>query len=254
MIKPFYQEGGQTIYCGDARKILPELGSIETVITDPIWPNASVNFGIKTNPVTLFGQMCKALPPAQRLIVHLGCDSDPRFLRAVPRSWKFMRLCNLEYIVPFYKGRILYNGDIAYCFGVPPDYIPGRQLMTGGYRGVLKDKTTQRHTGRHRDKMKGQAPGANLKHPTPRDLSHVLWLVAQFSDRQVVDPFMGSGTTIVAAKRLGRQGIGIEINEEYCEVAVERLRQSVMELKIGDDRQIRRGQQSNFHRGKKEAV
>ncbi len=46
----------------------------------------------------------------------------------------------------------------------------------------------------------------------------------------VLDPFLGSGTTVWCAKKLGRKSIGIEIEEKYCQIAVERLRQSVMDL------------------------
>ncbi len=230
-LKPYCDREGITIYLGDCREILPQLGAVETVITDPVWPNALPVFEV-ADPTGLFGEMCQKLT-SERLVVQLGCDSDPRFLTAVPDKWRYLRTCWLDYACPSYKGRILYTGDVAYAFGTPPASIPGRHVLPGKYTSVRSDKLFERHTGRNRDgKRMNRRPEDCLIHPSPRRLQHVQWLVWVFSDKQVVDPFMGSGTTAVAAKLLNRQFIGFEINERYCEVAVKRLAQEVMNLEV----------------------
>ena len=73
---------------------------------------------------------------------------------------------------------------------------------------------------------------ANLEkyHPTQKSLELMKWCVEKFSDENdlILDPFLGSGTTAVAAKHLKRNFIGIEISEEYCEIARQRLRQEIL--------------------------
>ena len=64
-------------------------------------------------------------------------------------------------------------------------------------------------------------------HPTQKPLAVMTWCL---SAQTILDPFLGSGTTLRASKDLGRKAIGIEIEERYCEIAAKRLSQEVFTL------------------------
>lgn len=69
-------------------------------------------------------------------------------------------------------------------------------------------------------------------HPTQKPLRVMEWIIENYTEPAdvILDPFMGSGTTLVAAKRLGRKAIGIEINEKYCQIAIKRVKHIQMRL------------------------
>jgi DNA modification methylase len=68
-------------------------------------------------------------------------------------------------------------------------------------------------------------------HPTQKPVAVMRWCLRWASDAQIIlDPFMGSGTTLRAAKDLRRKAIGIEIEEKYCEIAAKRLEQEVFDF------------------------
>ena len=84
----------------------------------------------------------------------------------------------------------------------------------------------------------GKVGRARLRHnqenghprPKPEGLFRALIKTCTEAEQTILDPFMGSGTTLRAAKDLGRYAIGIEIEEKYCSIAAKRMAQSVMAL------------------------
>jgi hypothetical protein len=212
-MKPYYEHGRISIYHGDCRSVLQCLGPYQTVITDPVWPNNSIPEFASIDADRLLFEALEQVK-AERLAVHLGCDSDPRILSAVDRSgWKFFRVCWLEIVRAGYKGRLLMTGDVAYLFGEPPASREGGHVIPG--RMMCADSS-----------------GKQADHPCPRKLNHVGWVVKWWSNPTdtILDPFAGSGTTLVAAKNHGRSAIGIEIEERYCEIAAKRLSQEVLDF------------------------
>ena len=223
---PYFTEGEIVIYHGDCRELLTELALPPVCVTDPVWPNSV--FPDVADPHDLFSHACRLMLAGgvERLVAHLGCTSDPRFLDQVPPEWPFIRACWLRYARPSYRGRILVGSDVAYVFGAVPPSRPGRRVLSG--ETVARNNTTKhQHTGRG-TKQSDDVDYAALQHPCPRRLEHVAWLVGIYGDGGVIDPFMGTGTTLEAAKRIGLPCIGIDILESNCEIAAERLRQGAL--------------------------
>lgn len=230
-MKPYYEYSGVRIFHGDAREIVPQIEA-EAIITDPVWPNSI--FPDVLNPQQLLTDVL-AVSAVRRVVIHLGCDSDPRFLQAVPLRWPFIRSCLLEYARPSYKGRLVYGGDIAYTFGEIPPPRPrlngkerGEMLIPGLCISTRSDALFRRSNWNGSEKRFNRDAGASIPHPAPRRLQHVRWLCKWFGGNSVLDPFAGSGTTGLACKALGIPCTMIEIEERYCELAASRLTQEVM--------------------------
>jgi hypothetical protein len=227
-VKLYYEDDLVRLFHGDAREISPEFGRFETIITDPVWPNSI--FPKVLDPQVLLGEVL-CLVDVRRVVIQLGADSDPRFLAAVPSRWKFVRFCLLEHARPSYKGRLVYGGDIAYVFGEIPR--TGRKLIPGLCISTTSDSLFRRGTWNgETNKYFTRHASSVIPHPAPRRLQHVAWLCKWFAGESVLDPFSGSGTTLCAAKELGRKAVGVEIEEKYCEFSAKRLERTVTQEKL----------------------
>lgn len=220
---PYYTDEFVTLYNGDCRELMPLVEQGDTCITDPVWPNSV--FPKVKNPALLFAEMCELLK-TERLVVHLGCMSDPRFLAGVPQTMRFLRVCWLCYSIPSPCGRILNGADVAYAYGPPPPSRPGRRLLGGQWMACRNDMKLQ-HTRRGKGSC-NDVDYDSLLHPAPRRSEHVLWLVKTFADVAIFDPFAGTGTTLWAAKQHGLKAVGIEQEERYCEITARRLAQGYL--------------------------
>ncbi len=214
---PYYEHGGITIYHGDCRDVLPSL-SADAVMTDPpygiAWNTDSRRYsGGETERLGHRGR--------GKDWGEIAGDSEPfdpapllEFERVVIFGWNHFacRLPAGTTLVwtkrrPAAFGTFLSDAEIAW--------------MKGGY-GVYCFED-----------VSGNGAGANFGkvHPTQKPLRVMAWCIQKCGTPEggtVLDPFMGSGTTLRAAKDLGRKAIGIEIEERYCEIAAKRLAQEVL--------------------------
>jgi site-specific DNA-methyltransferase (adenine-specific) len=220
---PYYEHAGITIYHCDCREILPHLPKADAVITDP--PYAEVNRTTKglrfvdkgCADAELFPliKLLPSLTSLQATSFYIWCGigqiSDIRL--AFVEAGMSVRLCIWEKSNPSpMNGEYLWLSSIEYCvFGRRKGATFNELCKSPVFRGPIAD-----------------ANG----HPTPKPE----WLLAKIIhastdlSQTILDPFMGSGTTLVAAKNLGRKAIGIEIEEKYCEIAARRLEQEVFDF------------------------
>jgi site-specific DNA-methyltransferase (adenine-specific) len=216
-MKPYYEHAGITIYHGDCREILPELPKVDLVLTDPPY---GINAGDQRRQKS-------------RTKMALATDYGANDWDCKPVDFDLLWNC-------------LQSGTKAICFGGNFYSFPraSRWLVwdkdnTGDFADCELAWTNLGGAVRRvRYRWNGmlQEPGFPKEkrvHPTQKPIAVMRWAIGlAFHSGTILDPFMGSGTTLVAAKQLGRKAIGIEIEEKYCEIAVKRLSQEVLPLSI----------------------
>lgn len=205
---PYYSDDLVTIYHADCRELLPEL-DVAAVVTDP-------PYGIGYDP--LHGGNGSKMWGALRI------TGD-----AEPFDPSFMRWLNVPMVLwgaNNYADRLPASGGWFVWDKTP------RGIREGFIASHAELAWTNLTTRVHKFPLEWQGNlrnGEGFHHPTQKPIALMRWCMG-FFDQDVTDPFMGSGSTLVAAKELGRRAVGIEIDERWCEIAAIRCRQEVLGL------------------------
>jgi len=191
--------GDCDLYLGDCLEVMPALGPVGAVVTDPPygigigrmqrgkwasaalgrseWDDVAANLdALPDLPTIIWGGNYFDLPPSRAFLIW---DKGAGF-----------------------RGRDFAECEMAWCsFDANARVFSYDPLARGDYRGK--------------------------QHPTQKPVALIKWCLGFLPNAEtILDPFMGSGTTLVACAKLGRKGIGIELDPDYFEIAVERVRKA----------------------------
>lgn len=224
-IKPFYQDPFVTLYCGDCREILPRLDfTADILITDPPY-GQNWQSGKRTV------KLDKLEGDQDTRVAVEGIAAALKKLRRARHSYIFGRyefeglpLCESAELI--WDKEHLNGGNLEIPWGKEHEYIQfavceiSKANIAKGY-GRLAARL-RRGTVLRFPRLNS---GAVTKHPTEKPVRLIRELIESSSciDELVLDPFSGSGSTLVAARIEGRRAIGIEIKQSFCEDTVKRL-------------------------------
>ena len=233
-MKPYYDHAGITIYHGDCREVMasfPPCFRVDALVTDPPY---GVNLVTKTSDYRQSkhfdnGESLKATRLYQDDEDHVSSlikTAIPAALSIAERGIVFSGVNMLfHYPRPAWVGCVFTPNGAGRCSWW---FVCMHPILFYG-----KDPALQDGKGSLPNSFRTEQPNREaFDHPCPKPISWMKWAVERASRQgeTIIDPFMGSGTTLRAAKDLGRRAIGIEIEERYCEIAAKRLSQEVLPL------------------------
>lgn len=226
-MKPYYEQDGITIYHGDCREVLPTLESADLVLTDPPYGLGAARrdfsgAGVKQHMTGLVSGKC----------VPKRDYGDA--------AWDDVAVDPETLTLALSKGRcaIVWGGNYfdlpkTRCWLIWDKLRGNTDYADAELAWTNLDRTVRVIRWRWNGFLTEHDPrDAERVHPTQKPVGVMSWALRQApSDCEtILDPFMGSGTTLRAAKDLGRKAIGIEIEEKYCEIAARRMSQRVLDF------------------------
>jgi DNA modification methylase len=217
-MKPYYEQSGITIYHAPAHRVLPLLEPCDLLLTDP--PYGLGEAGEKRLSRTRLAKVGK----------YRTADWDD----TMPPTWLIEQargLCRWQiifggnyFVLPPSRAWLVWDkentGDFADCELAWTNLEQAVRRIRYRWNGMIQEQQSK-------------ALAEKRVHPTQKPEAVMRWALLQApSHDTILDPFMGSGTTLVAAKRLGKRAIGIEREEEFCEAAIQRLAQEALPLEV----------------------
>ena len=226
-LRAYYEDEFSTIFLGDCRKVLPDLsGTIDAVFDPPYGVGVQYGAGYDDSRKDYWEWFRGTLER-----IRLRC----RVVVFTHRVPALRELHGWDWVGPWCKpgafgsrignSCVLPHWEPVFMYGIHGLGTKSHYRSDVFNYNPKRAGSRNRHIGREKWQKENAAP-----HPCPKPLALFDDLIRAFSqdDAVILDPFMGSGTTLVAAKQLGRKSIGIEISEAFCEVAANRLRQQTL--------------------------
>lgn len=237
---PYYSDDAVTIYHGDCLEMLGGVGLVDLVVTSPPY---NLNGDGNASGGTYFANLATGYATHTDDMPHTEYVAWQREVLAA--LWEVVALDGAI----FYNHKPRVGGErVRLPLELIPDHIPLRQIITwdrgSGFNRqftyyvptyewvMLLARPAFRTTTRSIDDVWRIPFETGGEHPAPFPLPLATTAIGSTKAATVLDPYMGSGTTLRAAKDLGRKAIGIELDERYCEIAAKRMAQEVLDFGV----------------------
>ncbi len=212
-MKPYYEDKAVTIYHGDCKDVLPDILKVDLILTDPpygigAYADGYMGGGVMAKQSRFNATTWDDKPADIALVKHI----ITRGRKVIIWGGNYLELpasrCWLVW------DKVNGQNNFADCELAWTNLDMSVRIIHHKWQGMLQQNMKEKEV---------------RLHPTQKPTPVMAWCINLSGDvRTILDPFMGSGSTLRAAKDLRKKAIGIEVNESYCEIAAKRMAQEIL--------------------------
>lgn len=207
---------GVTLYCGDCREILPDLRGVDAVVSDPPY---GMNWDTDTTRFT-GGKSNRRRGDGRADWGEIVEDRAP----FDPAPWLSFSECIL-FGANHYAQRLPIGTTLVWMKKAP--HLFGTFLSDAEIAWQKGGHGVYIHFEQFPPPSRMAENAGSVAHPTQKPIGLMSWCLRRIKGRAILDPYMGSGTTGVAAVKMGRKFIGIEIEPKYFDIACKRISEAL---------------------------